>query len=110
MLKHTRTYIHTLTNNNNNNNNNKNNNDNNNNNNNKDNTNLPPKGISTPTNTPDGDPIGNSQGIGAINCCRKDLHTKGCRDPRSTSFLCKCNLTKSYLASVSLLKYLSNSW
>ena len=41
-------------------------------------------------NTPD-----NSQGIGAINCCRKDLHPI-CRSyPRFSSFLCKCNLTKS---------------
>ena len=29
-----------------------------------------------------------------INCHHKDPHSKGCRDPRSTSFLCKCNLTK----------------
>ena len=48
-----------------------------------------------PYNTPDGGPNGNSQGIGAVNCCRKDLHPSGCRDPRSTSLLCKCNPTKS---------------
>ena len=46
-------------------------------------------------NTPDGGPHGNSQGIGAVNCCRKDLHPR-CRSyPRFSSFLCKCNLTKS---------------
>ena len=45
----------------------------------------------------------------AVNCCRKDLHTRGCSDPRSTSFLCKCNLTKSYLASLKLLKHFSIS-
>ena len=58
-----------------------------------------------PYNTPDGGSNSNSQGIGAVNCCCKDLHTRGCRDPRSTS-LCKWNLTKSYLASVSLIKHL----
>ena len=46
-------------------------------------------------NTPDGSPHGNSQGIGAVNCCRKDLHPRYCSYPRFSSFLCKCNLTKS---------------
>ena len=62
-----------------------------------------------PYNTPDKDPNSNSQGIGAVNCRRKDLDITGCRDPRSTSFLFKCNLTKSYLSSVSLLKHFSIS-
>ena len=62
-----------------------------------------------PYNTSDRGPNGNSQGIEAVNCCCKDLHTRGCRDSRSTSFLCKYNLTKSYLASVSLLKHFSIS-
>ena len=57
---------------------------------------LPPQEIKKdPYNTPDGGPYGNSQGIGAVNCCRKDLHPRGCRYPRFSSFLCKCNLTKS---------------
>ena len=30
----------------------------------------------------------------AVNCCRKDPHPRGCRYPRVSSFLCKCNLTK----------------
>ena len=30
----------------------------------------------------------------AVNCCRKDPHPRGCRYPRFSSFLCKCNLTK----------------
>ena len=45
-------------------------------------------------NTPDGGPHGNSQGIGAVIFCRKDLHHRGCSYPRFYSFLCKCNLTK----------------
>ena len=46
-------------------------------------------------NTPDGGPHGSCQGIGAVNCCRKDLHPR-CRSyPRFSPFLCKCNLTKS---------------
>ena len=53
-------------------------------------------------NTPDRDPNDTSQGKGTVNYCRKDLHTRGCRDPRSTSFLYKYNLTKSYLVSFSL--------
>ena len=62
-----------------------------------------------PYNTPDRGPNGNSLGIGVINCCRRGLHTRGCKDPRTTSFLCKCNLTKNYLTSVSLLKHFSTS-
>ena len=58
-------------------------------------SNLPPEGKSTPTNTPDGGLHGSNQGIGAVNCCRKDLHPIGCRDPRFFSFLCKRNLAKS---------------
>ena len=46
-------------------------------------------------NTPDGGPHGNSQGIRAVNCCRKDLHPRRRSYPRFSSFLCKCNLTKS---------------
>ena len=46
-------------------------------------------------NTPDGGSHGNSQGIGAVNCCRKVLHPRGRTCPRFSSFLCKCNLTKS---------------
>ena len=46
-------------------------------------------------NTPDGGPHGNSQGIGAVNCCRKDLYPRCRTYPRFSSFLCKCNLTKS---------------
>ena len=53
-----------------------------------------PKKKEDPYNTPDGGPYGNSQGIGAVNCCRKDLHPRRCRYPRFSSFLCKCNLTK----------------
>ena len=52
-----------------------------------------PKKKEDPYNIPDGGPYGASQGIGAINCCRKDLHHRGCRYPRFSSFLCKCNLT-----------------
>ena len=55
-------------------------------------------------NTPDGGPNGNSQGKGAVSYCHKDLHTRGCRDPRSISFLRKCSLTKSYLASVKFIE------
>ena len=91
------------------NNNNNNNIDNNNNNNNKRQYQSPIPRNKHPYNTPDKDPNGNSQGIGAINCCRKDTNTRGCRDPRTTSFLCKCNLNKYYLASVSLLKLFSTS-
>ena len=58
-----------------------------------------------PYNTADGGLHSSSQGIGAVSCCFKDLHPRGCRDSRSISFLCKCNLTKSLLASVSLLKH-----
>ena len=32
--------------------------------------------------------------IGAINCCCKDLQPRGSWDRGSSSFLCKCNLTK----------------
>ena len=39
-------------------------------------------------NTPDGGPHGNSQQIGAVNCCCEDLRPRGCRDP-------KCNPTES---------------
>ena len=46
-------------------------------------------------NTPDGGPHGNSQGIRAVNCCRKDLHPRRRSYPRFSSFLYKCNLTKS---------------
>ena len=53
-----------------------------------------PKKKEDPYNIPDGGPYGDSQGIGAVNCCRKDLHPRGCRYPRFSSFLCKCNLTK----------------
>ena len=60
-----------------------------------------------PFNISDKDPHGNSQGIKIVNYCHKDLHPRGCRDPRSTSLLCMCNLTKSYLTSVSLLKQFS---
>ena len=48
-----------------------------------------------PYNTSERDPHGNSQGIGAVNCCRKDLYPRGCRDPTSTSYLCKRDPTKS---------------
>ena len=47
-----------------------------------------------PYNTPVGGLHSNRQGIGAVNCYRKDLHPRGCRNARSISFLCKCNLTK----------------
>ena len=53
-----------------------------------------PKKKEDPYNAPDGGPYGNSQGTGAVNCCRKDLHPRGCRHPRFSSFLCKCNLTR----------------
>ena len=54
-----------------------------------------PKKKNDSCNTPDGGPYGNSQGIGAGNCCCKDIHPR-CRSyPRFSSFLCKCNLTKS---------------
>ena len=33
--------------------------------------------------------------LGAVNCCRKDLHPRCLSYPRFSSFLCKCNLTKS---------------
>ena len=36
-----------------------------------------------------------TQGIGAVNCCRKDLHPRRRSYPRFSSFLCKCNLTKT---------------
>ena len=45
--------------------------------------------------TPDRGSHGNSQRIGAVNCCRKDLHPRHCSCPSFSSFLCKCNLTKS---------------
>ena len=54
-----------------------------------------PKKKRDPYNTPDGGPHSSSQGIGAINCCWKDLHPRGRRHPRFSSFLCKRNLTKS---------------
>ena len=61
----------------------------------KDSTTLPPQEKKDSYNTPDGGPHGNSQGIGTANCCCKDLHPR-CRSyPRFSSFLCKCNLTKS---------------
>ena len=53
-----------------------------------------PKKKEDPYDSSDGGPYGNSQGIGAVNCCRKDLHFRGCRYPRFSSLLCKCNLTK----------------
>ena len=53
-----------------------------------------PKKKEDPYNIPDGDPYGDSQGIGAVICRRKDLHPKGRRYPRFSSFLCKCNVTK----------------
>ena len=58
----------------------------------KGNINLPPQGKSTSA-TPQTEAP--SQGPGVVNCCRKDLHPGSFRDPRSTSFLSKCNLTKS---------------
>ena len=48
-----------------------------------------------PYNTPNGGPNGNNEGIGAVNCCHKEHHPRGCRYSRFSSFLCKCNLTKS---------------
>ena len=84
-----------------------NNNNNNNNNNNKRQYQPPYPRNKHPYNTPDRGPNGNSQGIGAINCCRKDLHTRGYRDPRTTSFLYNCKLTKNCLATISLLKHFS---
>ena len=63
-----------------------------------------------PYNTSDGGPHGNSHKIGTINRCCKDPKSRCCRDLKSTSFLCKCNLTKSQLASVSLLKSFSISY
>ena len=56
---------------------------------------LLPQEKKHPYNTADGGNHGNSQGIGAVNCCRKDLHSREFRDPRFSAFLCKCNLTKS---------------
>ena len=56
-------------------------------------TNLRPK-EKYPYNNSDGGSHGNSQGIGAVNCCCKDLRSRGCRDPTFTSYLCKRNLTK----------------
>ena len=53
-----------------------------------------PKKNEDPCNAPDRGPYSNSQGIVAVNCCRKDIHPRGCRYPRFSSFLCKCNLTK----------------
>ena len=61
-------------------------------------------------NTPDGGSHRNSQGIGAVNCCHKDLHPRGRSCPRFSSFLCKCNLTKSWFTLVSLLKHFSISY
>ena len=46
-------------------------------------------------NTPDGGLHGNSQGMGAVNCCEKELHPRDCRYTRFYSILYKCNLTKS---------------
>ena len=54
-----------------------------------------PKKKKDPYNTSDGGSHGNSQRIGAVNCCRKDLHPRGRSCPSFSSFLCKCNLTKS---------------
>ena len=48
-----------------------------------------------PYNISHGGPQRDSQGIGAINCCRKDLHPRGRSYPRFSSFLWKCNLIKS---------------
>ena len=45
-----------------------------------------PKKKKDPYNTPDGGHHGNSQGIGAVNCCSKDLHPRGCRYPRFCYF------------------------
>ena len=56
---------------------------------------LPPQEKKDPYNTPGGGPQGNSQGIAAVNCFRKDLHPSGRSCPRFSSFICKCNLTKS---------------
>ena len=39
-----------------------------------------------PYNIPHGGPQGDSQGIGAINCCRKDLHPRGRSYPRLLFF------------------------
>ena len=39
-------------------------------------------------NTPDGGPHGNTQGIGAVNCCCKDLHPRGRSYPSFSPFLC----------------------
>ena len=61
-------------------------------------------------NTPDGGPHGNSQEIRAVNCCCKDLHPRRRCYPIFSSFLCKCNLTKSSFTSVSLLKHFSTSY
>ena len=60
-----------------------------------------------PYKTSGGGPHCNSQGVGATNSCGRDLHPRGCRDPRCSLFLCKCNLTQSTLNSASLLKYFS---
>ena len=70
-----------------NNNNDNNNNNNNNNNNKKKNSSIfPPQEKKDSYNTPDGGPHSNSQGIGAVNCCRKDLHPRGRSYPRFSSF------------------------
>ena len=52
---------------------------------------------------------GNSEGIGAVNCCHLNLHPSRRSYPRFSSFLCKCNPTKNYFTSVSLLKHFSIS-
>ena len=74
---HTRTHTHPHTN--------INNNSNNSNNNKKGNTNLLPQGISTPTYSRQR-PQRQQSRKESINCCRRDLYTRGCRDPRTTSF------------------------
>ena len=54
-----------------------------------------PKKKKDPYNTPERGPHVNSQGKGAVSCCSKNLHHRGCIYPRFSLFLCKCNLTKS---------------
>ena len=65
----------------------------------------PPLKKKEPYNTTNGGTHDSSQGIRVVNCYHKELHPRCGTDPRSSSVLCKCNLTKSYLTSVSLLKY-----
>ena len=61
----------------------------------KDSTTLPPQEKKDSYNTPERGPHVNSQGKGAVSCCSKNLHHRGCIYPRFSLFLCKCNLTKS---------------